>query len=99
MKVLEDLSYPHSKVAKVGGVSELELARLEISFCFLCGFELVVGATVLQDHWMTMKNGPDLSAIGNSGAVLPSLTMPNLRMPPPPRSSGEGLGHRSRFSH
>ncbi|KAK8090356.1 cyclin [Apiospora hydei] len=43
MKALEDLSYPHAKVARVGGVSEVELARLEISFCFLAGFELVVG--------------------------------------------------------
>ncbi|RSM13136.1 hypothetical protein CEP52_002050 [Fusarium oligoseptatum] len=41
MKALEDLSYPHAKMAKVGGVSEAELARLEISFCFLVGFELV----------------------------------------------------------
>ncbi|KAG8414627.1 hypothetical protein J3459_014216 [Metarhizium acridum] len=37
MKALEDLSYPHAKVARVGGVSEVELARLEISFCFLAG--------------------------------------------------------------
>ena len=34
-------SYPHARIAKVGGVSELELARLEISFCFLAVFELV----------------------------------------------------------
>jgi hypothetical protein len=30
MKALEDLSYPHSRFSKVGGVSEGELARLEI---------------------------------------------------------------------
>lgn len=98
MKALEDLSYPHAKVAKVGGVSEVELARLEISFCFLCGFELVVGAAVLQEHWRTMKDGPNLNAIANSGPILPNLHMPNLRMPP--RGAGEGSGgHRSRFSH
>lgn len=40
MKALEDLSYPHRRFAKVGGVSESELARLEISFCFLTNFDL-----------------------------------------------------------
>ncbi|KAK7740443.1 hypothetical protein SLS53_005284 [Cytospora paraplurivora] len=92
MKVLEDLSYPHAKVAKVGGVSDVELARLEISFCFLCGFELVVGAGLLQEHWTTMKNGPDLSGIGNptgGGDVpLPGLSLANL---PRPRNIPEGV--------
>lgn len=85
MKVLEDLSYPHAKVAKVGGVSDVELARLEISFCFLCGFELVVTAGMLQEHWTTMKNGPDLSDVGSgmgSGKVpLPGLSLANLPLP------------------
>ncbi len=51
MKALEDLSYPRSKFAKVGGVSETELARLEISFCFLAGFELVVDEQTLGSQW------------------------------------------------
>ena len=59
MKALEDLSYPHGKVAKVGGVSEVELARLEISFCFLTGFELVVDSDLLSDHWEMLRMGPD----------------------------------------
>ncbi|PTB66165.1 cyclin-domain-containing protein, partial [Trichoderma citrinoviride] len=57
MKALEDLSYPHTKIAKVGGVSEVELARLEISFCFLAGFELVVSAERLQKHWAVLREG------------------------------------------
>lgn len=77
MKALEDLSYPHAKVAKVGGVSELELARLEISFCFLCGFELVVGAAMLQEHWRTMKNGPGVN-----------FSMGSLRIPAPQPGRG-----------
>lgn len=92
MKVLEDLSYPHAKVAKVGGVSDVELARLEISFCFLCGFELIVGAGLLQQHWTTMKNGPDLSGIGNPAGgedmPLPGLSLANL---PRPRNIREGV--------
>ncbi|PWY65178.1 cyclin-dependent protein kinase complex component [Aspergillus eucalypticola CBS 122712] len=50
MKSLEDLSYPHSRVAKVGGVTERELSRLEISFCFLADFELRVDADMLVDQ-------------------------------------------------
>ncbi|PSR83597.1 cyclin-domain-containing protein [Coniella lustricola] len=97
MKVLEDLSYPHSKVAKVGGVSELELARLEISFCFLCGFELVVGAPMLQEHWSMMKNGPDLSGIGGGGGGGDDGgggggLMLNLKIP-------THAGRKGRFSH
>ncbi|ROV92304.1 hypothetical protein VSDG_07258 [Cytospora chrysosperma] len=92
MKVLEDLSYPHAKVAKVGGVSDAELARLEISFCFLCGFELVVTAGMLQEHWITMKNGPDLSGIGSDMGIgkvpLPGLSLANL---PRPRKLQEGV--------
>lgn len=49
-KALEDLSYPHGRVAKVGGVSEHELSKLEISFCFLANFELRVDAQMLMDE-------------------------------------------------
>lgn len=49
-KALEDLSWPHSRVAKVGGVSEQELSKLEISFCFLVDFELRVDAQMLMDE-------------------------------------------------
>lgn len=34
-KGLEDLSYPHKRFAKVGGLSEFELSRLEVSKCHL----------------------------------------------------------------
>lgn len=49
-KALEDLSYPHSRVAKVGGVTELELSKLEISFCFLVDFELRVDEHMLMNE-------------------------------------------------
>lgn len=48
-KALEDLSYSHSRVAKVGGVTEQELSKLEISFCFLADFELRVDARMLME--------------------------------------------------
>ncbi|KAJ5918985.1 hypothetical protein N7466_009928 [Penicillium verhagenii] len=49
-KALEDLSFPHSRVAKVGGVSEQELSKLEISFCFLANFELRVDEKIMMDE-------------------------------------------------
>ncbi|KAF7719471.1 Uncharacterized protein PECH_005245 [Penicillium ucsense] len=49
-KALEDLSFPHSRVARVGGVSEQELSRLEVTFCFLADFELRVDAQMLMDE-------------------------------------------------
>lgn len=60
MKALEDLSYPHSRVAKVGGVSEREISRLEISFCFLTDFELRVDAQMLADQAQSLRSSMDL---------------------------------------
>ena len=56
MKALEDLSYPHTRFAKVGGVSERELTRLEVSFCFLMDFELVVRKDELEQVALWMRN-------------------------------------------
>lgn len=57
MKALEDLSYPHSRFARVGGVSERELSRLEISFCFLTDFELKVDAHMLMNEVRSIRKG------------------------------------------
>ncbi|KAK3186664.1 hypothetical protein K4F52_004410, partial [Lecanicillium sp. MT-2017a] len=79
MKALEDLSYPHTKFAKVGGVSETELARLEISFCFLTGFELVVGEEPLRKHWETLRDG-------KASQMLQGMEVPALRLDRKPRN-------------
>ena len=42
MKALEDMCWPHSRFAQVGGVTEAELGRLEVTFLFLMSFELKV---------------------------------------------------------
>ncbi|KAJ3475271.1 hypothetical protein NLG97_g9517 [Lecanicillium saksenae] len=78
MKALEDLSYPHGKFAKVGGVSETELARLEISFCFLAGFELVVREETLRAHWTVLREG-------KAAQVLQNMEVPTLRLDRKPR--------------
>ncbi|KAG5953913.1 hypothetical protein E4U53_007825 [Claviceps sorghi] len=78
MKVLEDLSYPHAKIAKVGGVSEVELARLEISFCFLAGFDLIVGEELLRSHWEELRGS-------KAQAVLKGMEVPTLKLARRPR--------------
>ncbi|MCJ1299010.1 hypothetical protein MMC08_001801 [Hypocenomyce scalaris] len=60
MKALEDLSYPHRRFAKVGGVSESELGRLEVSFCFLTNFELKVNKEMLLRQATAMRDGKSL---------------------------------------
>lgn len=77
MKALEDLSYPHGKMAKVGGVSEVELARLEISFCFLTNFELVVTEQVLREHCDVLRQGNSWNVLREG---LPALTLNNKRL-------------------
>ncbi|KAL4889095.1 cyclin-domain-containing protein [Aspergillus ambiguus] len=61
MKAVEDLSYPHDRMAKVGGVTERELSRLEISFCFLVDFELRVDARMLGEEmrWLGYGTGDE----------------------------------------
>ncbi len=65
MKALEDLSYPHRRFAKVGGVSEMELGRLEVAFCFLTNFELKVDEGMLGRRARAMRDGEVLE--GGSG--------------------------------
>lgn len=65
MKALEDLSWPHGRFSKVGGVTEVELGRLEIAFCFLMNFELRVDAEMLQAEVDTLARAAT-SAIQDS---------------------------------
>ncbi|CAI7672992.1 unnamed protein product [Penicillium pancosmium] len=55
IKALEDLGYPHTRIAKVGGVSDVELSKLEISFCFLADFDLRVNARMLMNEMNEMN--------------------------------------------
>ena len=74
MKALEDLSYPHSRFAKVGGVTEPELARLEVSFCFVTDFNLRVTSEMLLDHVKTARDSISLSKVPES--FQPKLPLP-----------------------
>ena len=49
-KALEDLNWPHARFAEVGGITEAELAKLEIGFCVLMDFGLKVDSRMLTDE-------------------------------------------------
>jgi len=55
MKALEDQSYSHRRFSEVGGVSESELSRLEISFCFLTNFDLTTTKEILSKHALNLN--------------------------------------------
>lgn len=59
-KALEDLHYAHSRLAKVGGVSAVELGRLELGFCFLTNFDLKVDRDALTRHATYLTDMRDL---------------------------------------
>lgn len=60
MKKLEDAKHRHSRFARVGGVSEAELAKLEVSFCFLTNFDLRANEEMLTEHAKAVKHGTAL---------------------------------------
>ncbi|KJR86538.1 cyclin-dependent protein kinase complex component [Sporothrix schenckii 1099-18] len=80
MKALEDLSYAHTKMARVGGVTEAELARLEINFCFLAGFELSVCVEDMRQHWMLMKSGRAVGSLDQDGTAAVMASMDSLNV-------------------
>ena len=93
MKKLEDFRYSHSRFAKVGGVSEAELGKLEVSFCFLTSFDLKANKEMLSAHAMAIGDNsftfPDLSEFSIS---LPTIKKPVQgvhRMSPVPVASFE----------
>ena len=74
MKALEDLSYPHARFSKAGGVSEAELGRLEVSFCFLTNFELKVDEAMLHQQALTMRDGKKIHQLPlNFQPMLPVM--------------------------
>ena len=80
IKALEDLSYSHTRFAQVGGVSEAELAKLEITFCYLTNFELKVDLATLQAEYDT------LHAAAMTGKEVPRF---QLRLPTRNKSRAE----------
>lgn len=68
MKALEDFSWQHERFAKVGGISEPELARLEVGFCFLMDFSLRVDADILTEEARNLVRITNSSAVAENDA-------------------------------
>jgi hypothetical protein len=85
MKALEDMCWPHSRFAKVGGVTELELGRLEVTFLFLAAFELKVDEATLTKEAETLAR----NAQGPGSALLEGPVNMELKLPSDrPKSRG-----------
>lgn len=70
-KTLEDMSYPHRRFAKVGGLSELELSRLEVSFAFLMNFDLKVDRAMLERQVEVLRETVERQvSLGKRGLAL-----------------------------
>lgn len=76
MKALEDMSYPHTRFSRVGGVSSRELVLLEISFCFLTNFELIVKPEMLQKHASVLR---DIIMRQGAAVFVPRLPAKSLK--------------------
>ncbi|KAI4250432.1 MAG: hypothetical protein L6R40_000030 [Gallowayella cf. fulva] len=59
-KAVDDTNFRHKRFAHVGGVTEPELGRLEIAFCFLTNFDLRVTAEMLQEHVRVARDTREL---------------------------------------
>ncbi|KAF7865837.1 hypothetical protein EAF04_006002 [Stromatinia cepivora] len=78
MKALEDQSYSHARFAQVGGVSEQELSKLEINFCFLTNFELKANKEALLQHAISLK---ELSSLQGGVNFVPNMSLLNKGRP------------------
>jgi len=80
MKALEDLSWPHGRFSKVGGITETELGRLEVGFCFLMDFGLKVDAQMLTDEVRHLVQINNSSAIADNDLEAGGM---QLKLPEP----------------
>jgi hypothetical protein len=71
-KVHDDRLFSHVLMSRVGGVSPAELAKLEVSFCFLTSFDLAVSAETLRRHWAALRRMRD-TRVGGRAEDLPPL--------------------------
>lgn len=84
MKALEDLSYPHKRFAGVGGVSEPELAKLEVALCYLMDFNLRLDLRTMQERARA------LNQLGVADALNTTEDM-GLFLPVRARTFGKGI--------
>ncbi|KAH0536992.1 hypothetical protein FGG08_006164 [Glutinoglossum americanum] len=84
MKACEDICHAHKRFAKVGGVTEVELGRLEISFCFLTNFELKIDKEMLQKQAAILREIASSQSIPGFRPKLPPQLRGTRTTPPIP---------------
>ncbi|KAF8458472.1 cyclin-domain-containing protein [Terfezia claveryi] len=80
-KACEDLSHSHKRFAKVGGLSENELSRLEVSFCFLVNFELQISKSVMDRQVAALRNIAATQVMMGKPALQPRMPKDIQRRP------------------
>ncbi|KAF3901371.1 Cyclin-U4-3 [Orbilia brochopaga] len=69
-KSIEDCTHSQKLFAKVAGLSEGELSKLEISFCFLTGFDLTVNEAMLRKQSEFLRNQAEMQVkVGTAGLM------------------------------
>ena len=67
MKALEDLRYPQSRFAGVGGVAGSELGKLEIALCYLMDFDLQVNNKYLYEKMELLRQAAQQMSMACAG--------------------------------
>ncbi|EWC44472.1 hypothetical protein DRE_06740 [Drechslerella stenobrocha 248] len=69
-KSIEDCTHSQKLFAKVAGLSESELSKLEISFCFLTGFDLTVNEAMLRKQSEVLRKQAEMQVkVGTAGLM------------------------------
>ncbi|KAF1819673.1 cyclin-domain-containing protein [Dissoconium aciculare CBS 342.82] len=81
-KSLEDNKWAQARVARVGGVSTLQLLNLEITLCFLLDFDLHVPRPAMAKGIFGLQTAArtGLGRGGMMGSLVPSLRLPPRRI-------------------
>ena len=67
------------RFAKVGGLSELELSRLEVSFCFIMDFELKVDRAMLEEHVELLRNSVEAHVMMGKESFASNRRLANVQ--------------------
>ncbi|KAF3933510.1 Cyclin-U4-3 [Dactylellina cionopaga] len=69
-KSIEDCTHSQKLFAKVAGLSEVELSKLEVSFCFLTGFDLTVNESMLRNQSEVLRKQAEMQVrVGTAGLM------------------------------
>ncbi|KAF3937894.1 Cyclin-U4-3 [Dactylella cylindrospora] len=69
-KSIEDCTHSQKLFAKVAGLSEVELSKLEVSFCFLTGFDLTVNEAMLRKQSEVLRRQAEMQVrVGTAGLM------------------------------